>query len=128
MLAVSDIAAAIAALDCDPALCSALKSQLQSAAPNFISQFSSHNRLREQSPFPMPETVTAAQMSLFDNWIEFGGAGMVDPNVFAAVGYDPEEYTGFAFGLGIERFCMKHYSVDDIRRFYENDMRFLSQF
>lgn len=62
-----------------------------------------------------------------DSWMEIGGAGMVDPNVFAAVDYDPEEFTGLALGLGIERFCMKHFGVDDIRRFM-NDMRFLSQF
>jgi len=63
-----------------------------------------------------------------DDWLEIGGAGMVDPNVFEAVGYDPEETTGFAFGLGIERFCMKRHGIADIRRFYENDVRFLQQF
>jgi len=61
-------------------------------------------------------------------WIEFGGAGMVDPNVFEVVGYDAEKYTGFAFGLGIDRLVMMKYGIDDIRRFFENDMRFLSQF
>jgi len=61
-------------------------------------------------------------------WIELGGAGMVDPNVFKEVGYDAEKYTGFAFGLGIERLVMMKYGVDDIRLFFENDMRFLSQF
>ena len=78
--------------------------------------------------FPFTEPSVEVDMKWGDNWMEIGGAGMVDPNVFAAVGYDPEEFTGFAFGLGIERFCMKHYGVDDIRRFYENDVRFLSQF
>ncbi len=78
--------------------------------------------------FPFTEPSVEVDMKWGDNWMEIGGAGMVDPNVFAAVGYDPGEFTGFAFGLGIERFCMKHYGVDDIRRFYENDMRFLSQF
>lgn len=78
--------------------------------------------------FPFTEPSVEVDMKWGDNWMEIGGAGMVDPNVFAAVGYDPDEFTGFAFGLGIERFCMKHYGVDDIRRFYENDMRFLSQF
>jgi len=57
-----------------------------------------------------------------------GGAGMVDPNVFRAVGYDPEEFTGFAFGLGIERVCMRRHNVNDIREFYKNDVRFLQQF
>ncbi len=61
-------------------------------------------------------------------WIEIGGAGMVHPNVFENVGYDPERYTGFAFGLGIERIAMLRYGIDDIRLFYENDLRFLSQF
>jgi phenylalanyl-tRNA synthetase alpha chain len=78
--------------------------------------------------FPFTEPSVEVDMKWGSNWMEIGGAGMVDPNVFAAVGYDPEEFTGFAFGLGIERFCMKHYGVDDIRRFYENDLRFLSQF
>ncbi len=78
--------------------------------------------------FPFTEPSVEVDMKWGDSWMEIGGAGMVDPNVFAAVGYDPEQYTGFAFGLGIERFCMKHYGVDDIRRFYENDMRFLAQF
>ncbi len=78
--------------------------------------------------FPFTEPSVEVDMKWGDSWMEIGGAGMVDPNVFAAVGYDPEEYSGFAFGLGIERFCMKHYGVDDIRRFYENDVRFLSQF
>lgn len=78
--------------------------------------------------FPFTEPSVEVDMKWGDSWMEIGGAGMVDPNVFAAVGYDPEEFSGFAFGLGIERFCMRHYGVDDIRRFYENDVRFLSQF
>ncbi len=61
-------------------------------------------------------------------WLEILGAGMVDPKVFAAVGYDPEVYTGFAFGLGIDRIAMLKYRIDDIRLFYENDLRFLHQF
>lgn len=61
-------------------------------------------------------------------WVEILGAGMVDPNVFASVGYDPERYTGFAFGLGVERVAMLKYGIDDIRLFFENDLRFLRQF
>lgn len=61
-------------------------------------------------------------------WVEVLGAGMVDPNVFEAVGYDPEKYTGFAFGMGVERLTMLRYGIDDIRLFFENDMRFLEQF
>ena len=53
---------------------------------------------------------------------------MVDPNVFEAVGYDPERYTGFAFGLGVERFAMLRYGVNDLRNFFDNDVRFLKQF
>jgi phenylalanyl-tRNA synthetase alpha chain len=61
-------------------------------------------------------------------WLEMGGAGMVHPNVLRGVGYDPEEYTGFAFGLGIERLIMMKYGVDDIRAFQGNDVRFLRRF
>lgn len=61
-------------------------------------------------------------------WLEILGSGMVDPEVFKMVGYDPEVYSGFAFGLGIERIAMLKYGIDDIRLFYENDQRFLSQF
>ncbi len=61
-------------------------------------------------------------------WIEIMGAGMVHPNVLRRVGYDPEKYTGFAFGLGPERIAMLRYGIDDIRLFYQNDIRFLQQF
>ncbi len=61
-------------------------------------------------------------------WLEILGAGMIDPEVFKQVGYDPEEYSGFAFGLGVERIAMLKYGINDIRLYYENDLRFLSQF
>jgi phenylalanyl-tRNA synthetase alpha chain len=61
-------------------------------------------------------------------WLEILGSGMVHPAVFEAVGYDPERYTGFAFGLGIERVALLKWGVEDIRLFYENDLRFLEQF
>jgi len=61
-------------------------------------------------------------------WIEIGGCGMVDPSVFEAVGYDPEVWTGYAFGMGLERLAMLLYGIDDIRCFYQNDLRFLRQF
>ena len=61
-------------------------------------------------------------------WVEILGCGMVDPAVFEAVGYDPEEFTGFAFGLGVERVAMLKYGIGDLRMFFENDVRFLSQF
>jgi phenylalanyl-tRNA synthetase alpha chain len=61
-------------------------------------------------------------------WLEVLGCGMVHPNVLRNVGIDPERYTGFAFGLGVERFAMLRYGVDDLRSFFENDVRFLRQF
>jgi phenylalanyl-tRNA synthetase alpha chain len=61
-------------------------------------------------------------------WIEIGGAGMVHPNVFRAVGYDPQAVSGFAFGVGLSRMAMLKYGVDDLRSFYEHDVRFLAQF
>ena len=61
-------------------------------------------------------------------WIELGGCGMVDPNVFEAVGYDPEEWQGFAFGFGLERIAMIRYGIDEIRTFFDGDTRFLAQY
>ncbi len=64
----------------------------------------------------------------YSGWVEILGAGMVDPNVFRYVHYDEERYTGFAFGMGVERITMLRHGISDIRLFYENDIRFLSQF
>lgn len=64
----------------------------------------------------------------YTNWVEIAGSGMVDPNVLENCGIDPEEYTGFAFGMGIERIAMLKYQIDDLRLFSENDVRFLRQF
>jgi phenylalanyl-tRNA synthetase alpha chain len=61
-------------------------------------------------------------------WIELGGCGMVDPNVLAGVGIDPEEYTGFAFGFGLERIAMVRYGIDEIKTFFDDDLRFLAQY
>lgn len=61
-------------------------------------------------------------------WVEISGAGMVHPNVFQAVGYDSEKYTGYAFGMGIDRIAMLKYGINDIRTFLENDIRFINQF
>ena len=61
-------------------------------------------------------------------WIVMGGAGMVDPAVLEEVDYDPEEYTGFAFGFGPDRMAMVKYGVPDLRLFFEGDLRFLQQF
>jgi phenylalanyl-tRNA synthetase alpha chain len=86
-----------------------------------------HIRFRP-SFFPFTEPSVEVDMQWHDRWIEMGGAGMVDPNVLSAVGYDPEQVTGFAFGLGVERVCMRRHQIDDIREFYKNDVRFLRQF
>jgi len=64
----------------------------------------------------------------YNGWLEISGAGMVDPEVFKAVGYDSEKYTGYAFGMGIDRLTMLRYRIDDIRLLYENDVRFIRQF
>jgi phenylalanyl-tRNA synthetase alpha chain len=63
-----------------------------------------------------------------EDWMEVGGCGMVDPNVFDAVGVDSEKYTGWAFGFGVERLAMRKYDINDIRLLFENDLRFLNQF
>jgi phenylalanyl-tRNA synthetase alpha chain len=90
--------------------------------------------------FPFTEPSLQAAVSCFlcqgagcavckhTGWIEMGGSGLVDPNVLRNVGYDPEEVSGFAFGLGLERIAMLRHGVPDIRMFWENDLRFSSQF
>jgi phenylalanyl-tRNA synthetase alpha chain len=103
--------------------------------------FSPNVRLRFRPSF-FPYTEPSAELDLScwqcdgagcpmckkTGWIELGGCGMVHPAVFEAVGYDPERYTGFAWGIGIERIAILRYQVEDIRLFYENDLRFLEQF
>ena len=79
-------------------------------------------------PFTEPSVEVDMLWHGGDRWVEMGGAGMVDPNVLREVGYDPDEVTGFAFGLGVERLCMRRHGIDDIRQFTLNDVRFLSQF
>jgi phenylalanyl-tRNA synthetase alpha chain len=71
---------------------------------------------------------TGCRVCKASGWIELGGAGMVHPSVFEAVGIDPDRYSGFAFGLGIDRIAMMRYGIDDLRLLMENDVRFLSQF
>jgi phenylalanyl-tRNA synthetase alpha chain len=90
--------------------------------------------------FPFTEPSLGAAVSCFlcdgagcsvckqTGWIEMGGSGLVDPNVLRNVGYDPEEVSGFAFGLGLERIAMLRHGVPDIRMFWENDLRFIRQF
>jgi len=98
-----------------------------------------HSRLRP-SFFPFTEPSAEFEVTCIfcegagcrvcsqSGWIELGGCGMVDPNVFAAVGLDPEEWQGFAFGFGIDRCAMMRHNVDDLRHFITNDIRFLRQF
>jgi len=83
--------------------------------------------------FPFTEPSGEVDLLLADktgkeSWVEMGGCGMVDPNVFDAVDIDSEKYTGWAFGFGIERLAMRKYGITDIRLFFENDLRFLDQF
>jgi len=78
--------------------------------------------------FPFTEPSVEVDFRWNGAWIEFGGAGMVDPNVLTAVGYDPEKVSGFAFGLGVERLCMRRHGITDIRDLYSGDLRFLQQF
>jgi phenylalanyl-tRNA synthetase alpha chain len=79
-------------------------------------------------PFTEPSVEVDVWFEDKQKWIELGGCGMVHPNVFKAVGIDPEEYSGWAFGFGIERIAMRKYAIGDIRHFVENDVRFLKQF
>ncbi len=103
-----------------------LKTTLRMFATTYLGR-DVHIRFRP-SFFPFTEPSVEVDMSWGQGWMEIGGAGMVDPNVLRAVGFDPEEVTGFAFGFGIERFCMRRHNITDIRRFTENDVRFLGQF
>lgn len=81
-------------------------------------------------PHFFPFTEPSAEFDVFFNgrWLELGGCGLVHPKVLENVGYNPEEVTGFAFGFGIERMAMIKFGIDDLRLFYENDLRFLEQF
>jgi len=108
---------------------------MKSTIAQFIAAFFGQDvkwRLRP-SFFPFTEPSAEVDMLFIDKngsekWIEVGGCGMVDPNVFNAVGIDSEKYTGWAFGFGIERLAMRKYGITDIRLLFENDIRFLKQF
>ncbi|MEL6384951.1 MAG: phenylalanine--tRNA ligase subunit alpha [Cyanobacteria bacterium J06626_18] len=78
--------------------------------------------------FPFTEPSAEVDVEWNGRWLEVLGCGMIDPNVMKAVGYDPEVYTGFAAGLGVERLAMVQHEIDDIRRLYSSDLRFLRQF
>lgn len=116
--------------------------ELKGTLLSFAKQmFGSDVKLRfRPSFFPFTEPSAEVDVSCFicggkgcrvckyGGWLEILGCGMVDPNVFRFVGYDSEKYTGYAFGMGVERIAMLKYGIDDIRLFYENDFRFLDQF
>ncbi|HXG00566.1 MAG TPA: phenylalanine--tRNA ligase subunit alpha, partial [Bacteroidota bacterium] len=117
-------------------------SELKGTLVSFARQFYGRNIKYRFRPSYFPFTEPSAEMDItcfvcsgkgcrlckHSGWLEILGCGMVDPNVFKAVGYDAEKYTGYAFGMGIERTAALMYGVDDIRLFYENDIRFLKQF
>ena len=116
--------------------------ELKGTLTRFIHQmFGSDTRLRFRPSF-FPFTEPSAEVDIqcvicggkgcrtcsHTGWLEILGSGMVDPEVYGFVGYDPEVYSGFAFGMGIERIAMLKYGIDDIQLFFKNDMRFLNQF
>ncbi len=103
---------------------------LKGTLTEFLRQmFGQEKKVRfRPSFFPFTEPSAEVDVEFNGGWLEILGSGMIDPNVFKGVGYDPEKYSGFAFGLGIERIAMLKYGIDDIRLFYENDLRFLEQF
>ncbi|MCK6529977.1 phenylalanine--tRNA ligase subunit alpha [Myxococcota bacterium] len=106
---------------------------LKGVIETFIGEmFGKGTKLRfRPSYFPFTEPSAEVDMWFGGRWLEVLGCGMVNPKVFAALGdpaYDPERVQGFAFGMGIERFAMVRYGIDDLRLFYENDVRFLEQF
>lgn len=106
-----------------------LKSVLRMFATSYLGK---DVRIRfRPSFFPFTEPSVEVDMSWGQggkDWLEIGGAGMVDPNVLRAVGYDPDKVSGFAFGLGVERFCMRRHRITDIRHFTNNNVSFLKQF
>jgi phenylalanyl-tRNA synthetase alpha chain len=108
---------------------------MKTASDQFIKAFLGRDAKWRFRPSFFPFTEPSAEVDLLladktgkETWVEMGGCGMVDPNVFDAVGIDSERYTGWAFGFGIERLAMRKYGIADIRLFYENDLRFLNQF
>lgn len=107
-----------------------LKTTLIQFAHAYFGPEAEVNLVPSYFPFtePSAELYVKIQLGGKMQWMELGGCGMVDPAVFEAVGYDPEEWSGFAFGLGIERVAMRKYNIPDIRLLFENDVRFLRQF
>lgn len=116
--------------------------ELQGTLVSFARQFYGSDLKYRFRPSFFPFTEPSAEMDItcflckgkgcrmckHTGWLEILGCGMIDPNVFKAVGYDPEKYTGYAFGMGIERIAILKYDIPDIRIYFENDLRFLKQF
>jgi len=116
--------------------------ELKGTLVSFAEQFYGEGLKYRFRPSFFPFTEPSAEMDItcyickgkgcrvckHSGWLEILGCGMVDPNVFKYVNYDTEKYTGYAFGMGIERIAMLKYGIDDIRIFFENDLRFLKQF
>ena len=104
---------------------------LKGVVQNFLQRFFEQDDLQVRfrpSFFPFTEPSAEMDMSWKGGWLEIGGCGMVHPNVLKHVNIDSEKYLGFAFGLGVERLAMLRYGVNDLRQFFESDMRFLKQF
>lgn len=104
---------------------------LKGVVQDFLQRFFERDDLQVRfrpSFFPFTEPSAEMDMSWGDKWLEIGGCGMVHPNVLKHVDIDSEQYRGFAFGLGVERLAMLRYGVNDLRLFFENDLRFLKQF
>jgi phenylalanyl-tRNA synthetase alpha chain len=106
-------------------------SELKGILHDFLNHFFEEDLQVRFRPSYFPFTEPSAEVDVMGKngkWLEVLGCGMVHPNVLKAVNIDPEEYTGFAFGMGVERLTMLRYGVNDLRSFFENDLRFLKQF
>ena len=109
---------------------------------HFVQEYFGEGTKVRFRPSYFPFTETSAEMDISCNicggtgcnickhtgWVEIMGCGICDPNILKASNIDPEEYTGFAFGMGVERIAMLKYQINDLRMFFENDLRFLEQF
>ncbi len=104
---------------------------LKAVMHDFVEAFFERDMQMRFRPSYFPFTEPSAEMDILSEsgkWLEIGGCGMVHPNVLTSAGVDPEKYTGYAFGMGVERMAMLRYGVDDLRLFFDNDLRFLKQF
>ncbi|MEO8847737.1 MAG: phenylalanine--tRNA ligase subunit alpha [Casimicrobiaceae bacterium] len=104
---------------------------LKGVISDFLRRFFERDDLElrfRPSFFPFTEPSAEIDMSFGDGWLEIAGSGQVHPNVLRAAGIDPEQWQGFAFGVGPDRLAMLRYGIDDLRVFYENNLRFLAQF